>query len=190
MDSSAARDYYEDLQISPNADPDTVQRVYRLLAQRFHPDNQETGNDARFRLVHEAYLTLNDPEKRAQYDVRHQAARQERWRFVTESAGSDNDFRTEQRLRCTILDILCSHRRAEPGKPGLSPLELEQLTGHPREHLEFTLWYLTSRKMLTRTDNSSLSITVEGVDYLEQNSETAGHRLRLTGELATFKTAV
>ena len=33
-------DYYEVLQISPNADPDTVHRVYRLLAQRFHPDNQ------------------------------------------------------------------------------------------------------------------------------------------------------
>ena len=36
-------DYYETLQISPNADPDTIHRVYRLLAQRFHPDTQETG---------------------------------------------------------------------------------------------------------------------------------------------------
>ena len=38
-----AVDFYEVLQISPNADPDTVQRVFRLLAQLFHPDNTEQG---------------------------------------------------------------------------------------------------------------------------------------------------
>jgi curved DNA-binding protein len=32
-------DYYEFLQISPNADVDTIHRVYRFLAARFHPDN-------------------------------------------------------------------------------------------------------------------------------------------------------
>ena len=47
-------DYYEVLQISPNADADTVQRVFRMLAQRFHPDNTETGNADRFRSLHEA----------------------------------------------------------------------------------------------------------------------------------------
>ena len=48
MADGPADDYYETLQISPNADPDTVHRVYRLLAQRFHPDNKETGSDVRF----------------------------------------------------------------------------------------------------------------------------------------------
>ena len=38
-------DYYEVLQISPNADPDTVTRVFRLLARRLHPDQAETGNE-------------------------------------------------------------------------------------------------------------------------------------------------
>ena len=28
-------DYYEQLQVSPSAEPDTIHRVYRLLAQRF-----------------------------------------------------------------------------------------------------------------------------------------------------------
>ena len=36
--------YYEFLQISPNAEPDTIHRVYRFLAARFHPDNPETGD--------------------------------------------------------------------------------------------------------------------------------------------------
>ena len=39
-------DYYDVLQVSPSAEPDTIHRVYRLLAQRFHPDNKETGNPA------------------------------------------------------------------------------------------------------------------------------------------------
>ena len=41
--NDSEEDYYEILQLSPNADPDTIQRVYRMTAQRFHPDNAETG---------------------------------------------------------------------------------------------------------------------------------------------------
>ena len=37
-------DYYEIMQLSPNADTETVHRVYRLLAQRYHPDNTDTGH--------------------------------------------------------------------------------------------------------------------------------------------------
>ncbi len=51
-DAQPPVDYYETLQISPNADADTVQRVFRMLAQRFHPDNKETGNADRFRALH------------------------------------------------------------------------------------------------------------------------------------------
>ena len=46
-------DCYEILQISPNADPDTIHRLFRLLAQRYHPDNQDTGDAARFRKLRE-----------------------------------------------------------------------------------------------------------------------------------------
>jgi DnaJ-class molecular chaperone len=43
MNEERLPDYYEALQISVNAEPDTVHRVFRLLAQRFHPDNHETA---------------------------------------------------------------------------------------------------------------------------------------------------
>jgi curved DNA-binding protein CbpA len=161
-------DYYETLQISPNADPDTIQRVFRLLAQRFHPDNHETGDADRFRALHEAYSVLSVPEKRAQYDVHHQALRQQRWRFAAASSGAD-DFELEQQMRCTILEILYARRRAEPGSPALSMLDLSELTGQPREHLEFTLWYLAQRKFVTRDDQSRLAVTADGVDFVEQN---------------------
>jgi curved DNA-binding protein CbpA len=169
MSEGQSVDHYETLQISPNADADTIQRVFRMLAQRFHPDNQETGNAARFRALHEAYSVLNDPEKRAQYDIRHQALRAERWRFAASGATTDNDFEMEQQLRCILLEILYSRRRSDPSSPALSNLDLSQLTGQPREHLEFTIWYLVQRKFVTRDDQSALTITADGVDFVEQN---------------------
>jgi curved DNA-binding protein CbpA len=172
-------DHYETLQISPNADADTIQRVFRLLAQRYHPDNKETGNAVRFRALHDAYKVLSVPEKRAQYDVNHQALRQARWRFVANSAAGDTDVAQEQQLRGTILEILYARRRAEPGNPAFSQYELSQLTGRPREHLEFPIWYLIQKKFVTRDDSSSLTITVDGVDYIEQNTG-AGLKRRLT----------
>ena len=36
-------DHYETLQISANAEPETIHRVYRLLAQRLNGDNTESG---------------------------------------------------------------------------------------------------------------------------------------------------
>src|SRR6476646_9523666 len=105
MSEGQAIDHYESLQFSPNADADTIQRVFRLLAQRFHPDNKDSGDADRFRALHEAYSVLSVPEKRAQYDVHHQALRQERWRFAAAVSGA-SDFEIEQQLRCTVLEIL------------------------------------------------------------------------------------
>ena len=57
-----AQDYYEVLQVSASAELETIHRVYRLLAQRFHPDNHDTGNPARFRLISEAYSARAPPD--------------------------------------------------------------------------------------------------------------------------------
>jgi curved DNA-binding protein CbpA len=172
-------DYYELLQISPNADPDTVTRVFRLLARRYHPDQADTGNDEKFREILAAYAVLNDPAKRAHYDVNHLGIRRERWRFVAEGAPDAGDFATEQQVRLVVLEILYSRRRAEPHKPGLSLLDLAELMGQPLEHLEFTSWYLVQKKFVLRNDQSQLQITADGVDYLEERRRQESPRLRL-----------
>jgi curved DNA-binding protein CbpA len=173
--SSTLADHYETLQISPSAEADTIQRVFRLLAQRFHPDNQQTGDADRFREIHDAYRVLNDPETRAQYDLQHAEVRQERWRFAAVGSPRADDFEGEEQLRYVLLEILYSRRRTDPRHPSLSNSELSQLMGHPREHLEFTIWYLSQKRLVTRDDSSSLTITVDGVDYLEHhhNGSTA-----------------
>ena len=162
-------DYYELLQISPNAEPETIHRVYRLLAQRFHPDNRETGDALRFRVIHDAYSVLSDAEKRAQYDVFHQRQRQDRWKLVNAGTRSETDVDIERITRLTLLEVLYTRRRVEPQDPGLYDRDLEELIGQPREHMEFTVWYLIQRGLITRGEQSRLMITVHGVDYLEEN---------------------
>ena len=177
-------DYYETLQISPNADPDTIHRVYRLLAQRFHPDTGQTGDSARFRQITEAYGVLRNPESRAAFDVRHQSVRQERMQIVSNGAKANSDFEIEQLVRLTVLEALYTQRRVTPNNPGIFDLDLEGLTGQPRDHLEFTFWYLISKGLVKRGDTSRLMITADGVDYLEQHYESNLQRKRLSATAA------
>jgi curved DNA-binding protein CbpA len=146
MSTDQTSDHYEILQVSPNAEPETIHRVYRLLAQRFHPDNAETGNAGQFRMLSEAYHVLSDPERRAQYDVVHERQRRDRWRLVAKSDQTETDFDAEQLVRLTVLEVLYTRRRIEPESPGLSPLDLESLIGRAREHLAFTIWYLVQKE--------------------------------------------
>jgi curved DNA-binding protein len=172
MSENGKLDYYELLQVSPNAEPDTIHRIYRLLAQRFHPDNQESGSPDRFHQVHEAYTILSDPERRAKYDVSYHQARQDRWRLVASGAHAENDFEIEQIGRLTLLEALYTRRRMEPTAPSLMTSDLESLIGRPREHLEFTIWYLAQKKYVTRDDQARLQITADGVEHLEENYRT------------------
>jgi molecular chaperone DnaJ len=65
----AKRDYYETLGISRNASNDEIKKAYRALARKFHPDvNKESGAEAKFKEINEAYSMLSDNQKRAQYD--------------------------------------------------------------------------------------------------------------------------
>jgi curved DNA-binding protein CbpA len=179
MGNDKAVDYYEVLQVSVSADPETIHRVYRYLAQRFHPDNRETGNDARFREVHQAYTVLSDPEQRTRYDIVHQQARQDRLKLVATVGDVRDDFEMEQMVRLTLLEALYTRRRMEPQSPAIWMGDLEALTGRPREHLEFTVWFLSQKKFLTKDDNARLQITADGVEHLEQNYRAQVHQRRL-----------
>ena len=172
-------DHYETLQVSANADAEMIQRAYRLLAQRFHPDNRETGNSDRFRALSEAYHVLSNPERRAQYDVVHQQQRRDRWRLVTNGTKIENTFHMQHAMRLTVLEVLYTRRHTDPDKPSIFPIELAELVGVAREQLEFTLWFLLQKGFVQRTDNSHMAITVAGAEYLEENYLTGLQQRRL-----------
>lgn len=180
MPESHSVDYYEVLQVSPNADPDTIHRVYRLLAQRLHPDNQASGDSERFRTLTEAYQVLGDPERRAQYDVHRPERQQQRAHLFSEALRAQDDVESEQLLRLTVLELLYARRRTDPRTPGVYPGDLEGLVGRPREHLEFTMWYLAQKRFIDRTDGSQIVITVDGIDHLEQSTTVRQQVRRLT----------
>src|SRR5208283_3781741 len=126
MQSPAFIDYYEVLQISPNADLDTIHRVYRILAQRFHPDNVETGDSEMFRALTEGYRILSEPEKRAAFDIEHRATRRLTWKIFDQPA-SAHGVEAERRKRTGILSLLYRKRIAQPDQPTMNLRDFEEL---------------------------------------------------------------
>ncbi|MBT8396936.1 MAG: DnaJ domain-containing protein [Gemmatimonadetes bacterium] len=157
-------DYYEILQVNPNADPDTIDRVFRLLAKRHHPDNKNTGNAEKFTEVSEAYHVLSDPEARAKYDARYDSDKRVHQRLFFEApmSGESEDERTQR----WILSVLYTARRQSLSEPGLGVLELEHHLGFPDGHLDFHLWYLKEKGWIGPSQSGRLAITVDGVDWI------------------------
>src|SRR5258708_2914198 len=75
----------------------------------------------------------------------------------------------EKASRRGILHLLYKARLNQPNQPAVSLHELEELLGCPREHLEFSLWYLKENGLFTRSDGGRCSITAKGVDQAEFN---------------------
>ena len=64
-----ARDYYEVLGVSRDADAEELQQAFRRLARVNHPDvNRDPAAEERFKEINEAYSALSDPELRKRYD--------------------------------------------------------------------------------------------------------------------------
>jgi len=168
MEASMFTDHYEILEISPNANSDTIERIFRYLALRYHPDNSDTGDLSRFSEIVEAHNALKDPVKRAEYDLRHKDHSGDRWK-LTEEASNTKGIKRDVVIQDKLLSILYVKRRQNIGDPGIGDYELERLSGCPREHLEFHLWYLKAKGWIGRLENGMLAITIEGVD--RTNSE-------------------
>jgi curved DNA-binding protein CbpA len=158
-------DYYEFLQISPNADVDTIHRVYRFLAARLHPDNPETGDPEQFKLLRTAYDVLAEPVRRAEYDATRRRAAQEP--YSREVDFMDN-LEGELNRRLAVLAVLYHRRRSNAFMPEVSLAEIEERMGFPRDYLDFTMWYLQKKGYVAKADNAQFSLTADGVDFVEQ----------------------
>ena len=159
-------DYYETLQISPNADFDAIEKMYRLLAKKYHPDNHSTGDAEKFASLTTAYKMLSDTERRAAYDASYQDSKNQQWKSISEAFASDG-YVSDQHVRRMILSILYTQRRRDPANSSVGVVQLENIMQWPGETLDFHIWYLKQKKLIERSEAGGFEITAEGVDKIE-----------------------
>lgn len=159
-------DFYEVLEVSANANSETIERVFRYLAQRYHPDTSETNDKEKFNRLVEAYRTLKDPEARAAFDVEYKKYQKGKSALLQE-AQTDNSQSVDRRQ---VLSLFYAKRKRDMKNPGMGMLAVEQLLGCPEEVAEFYLWYFREKGWIKREESGLLAITAEGVDEIESNS--------------------
>lgn len=90
------KNYYEILEINEKASQEVIERVYKLLAKRYHPDmNMDNPKEAeeKFKEISAAYEILSDPKKRKEYDEELQNEKQkEEMKQKSNNAQNSNDY--------------------------------------------------------------------------------------------------
>jgi curved DNA-binding protein CbpA len=171
-------DHYEVLQVSSRADADTIQRVFRHLAKRYHPDNSESGDAARFKQLMESFQVLSDPALRARFDVAYSERMERTWQVFDQQTAKD-DVASDRRMRTALLSVLYTARRNDAERAGMGELELERMLGCPETHLRFHVWYLKENGLIRRTESGALAITATGVDAVLEVGGPAGPAVHL-----------
>ena len=168
-------DYYETLGVSPNADQETIQAIYRFLAKRYHPDNAPTGDGERFVRIRQAFRTLSNPDRKSRFDSKHRSLGLHGGRWV--KAEAPIDIEEDEYLRRALLWVLYLCRREDIDHPGLGVLHLESDLGCSEGVLEFHLWYLKQKGWVERTETGGYAITVDGVDRVAEGVVLRADRL-------------
>jgi curved DNA-binding protein len=163
MEKETAADYYKILQVDSKADQDMIERAYRLLAKRYHPDNLETGDVKKFESLITAYRILSDPKERGAYDDDLQAASAYQGNVFSNLPRSGTAER-ETGLYQAILLMLYFVRRRDSDKPGVGLYEIGRLIDLPDKEAAFHIWYLKEKGWIKRVETGEFAITVEGVD--------------------------
>jgi curved DNA-binding protein CbpA len=170
MENRVTVDYYEILQVSSKAEKTIIERAFRLLAKRYHPDNKQTGDARKFNILLEAYRVLSDPEKRSAYD----AALHHEGNGIDQNNVLPGGLRlkgpeAEKMIHQAILVVLYAARRRDIRKPGVGIVALEKRFGLPEKELEFHIWYLKEKGWVQRLDTGEFAISASGVDAVMEN---------------------
>ena len=196
MEAQNFVNYYEILNLNPGASTEAIGRAFRHLALRYHPDNQATGDRAKFDAVVEAHDTLKDPTRREQYHEDHdghlppfrgaaadEGGRAEADRGADVGAGEGDAFfdavgiDRDVSIQNNILILLYFRRRRNIREPGIGDAELERLSGCPPEHLEFHVWYMKQKGWIASGEDGLLAITINGVDRATHIYKDGANRL-------------
>ena len=167
-------DYYEILEVSRNANMETIERVFRYKAQKLHPD-VSADDDTRFKQLVQAFETLRDPARRAAYDTEWDKDKTISKELISGANSASNDVRERER----ILSVFYAQRRRDMKNPGVSMGKIAELTKCSDALLEFHFWYLRGKGWVERLESGLLAITCDGVDRIEDSHRSAAPVLRI-----------
>jgi len=184
--------YYELLQVDREAHPTIIRYAYRFLAAMYHPDNGDSGDAEKFRIITEAWRTLSDEGKRAAYDM---SLGTKEVKTVGGAGGAGGGGPSgapsqfgkdsmpkipkagiswnEIELRLAILQILLVAKKKRPQTGGATAkMMMDILSIENVVEMEFALWYLRETNLIEMGDRMFM-IAWRGVDYIvDQLSKT------------------
>ncbi len=175
-DARYRQDFYEILQLTSNVG-ESFDRAYKILARQYHPDNQQTGDPARFIQIFRAGKILSDVEPRASHDRGCEDVPTNALTPLDETS-EKTGYEGDQRLFDRILSLLYAKRRKNLKRSGMGIVQLEEVLGHSSDDLEFHLWYLREKGCVERLENGLLAITANGVDRLMEKQNRFSRRNR------------
>jgi curved DNA-binding protein len=162
------QDHYAVLGIDPKANSEAIQQAYSKLAQKYYPNNTETGDPEKFEAINLAYEVLADPQQRILFDKVKGVGQDEGSPKFT-GPGFFDALGRETTVRAAILCVLYDRRINKPTAPSLSMRHLELIVEATDVQLTSALWYLKQRGLVMSDDKSSLQVTADGMDFLETN---------------------
>ncbi|HEY9787486.1 MAG TPA: J domain-containing protein [Candidatus Obscuribacterales bacterium] len=181
QDAAKELSLYELLQVDRNAHTTIIRYAYRYLAAMYHPDNSETGDAEKFRIITEAWKTLSDETRRQAYDMtllaqdasrpvapKAKAAASEFGRDSLPKFERTNVSWNEIELRMAVLQVLLAARRKKPNQGGASgKMLMDVLQVEDVRDVEFALWYLREKEFI-ETGERVFMITAKGLDHLTE----------------------
>lgn len=151
--------HYDTLGITKDATQDEIKKAYRKLASKHHPD--KGGSNEEFQKLEEAYRTLSDTQKRAQYDAGGTGGPHVHWHHNGQQSDVD-------------LDNLFSQFGFGPGSP----------FGHHDPFAQFR-----HRQQPRRNKDLRIELTISLADTLQQHSKTISVQTT-NGERQTVEVAI
>jgi hypothetical protein len=173
---------YQLLQVDRDSHVTIIRYAYRFLAAMYHPDNGETGDAEKFRIITDAWKTLSDESRRQAYDMSLNMKDQAKGQTQHKAQPVINEFGkqslpvlpktglsyNEVELRLAILQIMLTARKKKPRDGGCSMGMIMEILGVTLTESEFALWYLRERHFI-ETGERVFMITGAGLDYLVDN---------------------
>ena len=138
------QNHYDILQVNQNASQEVIEKMFRFLATKHHPD--AGGDKKQFNQMIEAFEVLRDTSARDNYDSQLQTETQEISRLVENSkqAGPDAAIRHE------LLCLFYARRREQGASPALGAIAIEKALNVSEDVIEFHLWYFREKGWIKR----------------------------------------